>query len=114
MPKVHYNSSTGRLEFYCPGCHEAHAVSIHPSGWSWDENPTTPTIAPSIKVSSLKLLKDENYRWTGGWVRDAQGKTIPTLCHSYISEGEIQFLADCTHALANQTVPLPAWPGTAL
>ncbi len=33
------------------------------------------------------------------------------VCHSFVTEGQIQFLGDCTHALAGQTVPLPpfAW-----
>lgn len=31
------------------------------------------------------------------------------VCHSFIKDGKIQFLGDCTHALANQTVDLPDW-----
>jgi len=30
-----------------------------------------------------------------------------TVCYSYITDGRIQFLSDCTHELANQTVDLP-------
>lgn len=29
------------------------------------------------------------------------------ICHSYVRDGMIEFLSDCTHALAGQTVPLP-------
>ena len=28
-------------------------------------------------------------------------------CHSFVTDGRIQFLSDCTHALAGQTVDLP-------
>jgi hypothetical protein len=28
-------------------------------------------------------------------------------CHSFVVDGQIQFLGDCTHKLAGQTVPLP-------
>ena len=28
-------------------------------------------------------------------------------CHSFVTDGRIQFLADCTHPLAGQTVDLP-------
>lgn len=28
-------------------------------------------------------------------------------CHMYIREGKIQFLSDCSHALAGQTVEMP-------
>lgn len=42
---------------------------------------------------------------------DADGfRAPPAVCHSFIRDGQIQFLSDCTHALAGQTVPLPAWP----
>ena len=37
-------------------------------------------------------------------------KRINTVCHSFVTDGRIQFLADCTHALAGQTVDLPEWP----
>jgi hypothetical protein len=29
------------------------------------------------------------------------------VCHSFVTDGKIQFLGDCTHALAGQTVELP-------
>lgn len=34
---------------------------------------------------------------------DAQPNSI---CHSFVTDGNIQFLSDCTHSLAGQTVPL--------
>jgi len=32
-----------------------------------------------------------------------------SICHSFVTDGQIQFLGDCTHKLAGRTVPLPAW-----
>jgi hypothetical protein len=29
------------------------------------------------------------------------------LCHSFVRDGRIEFLSDCTHSLAGQTVELP-------
>ena len=29
-----------------------------------------------------------------------------TICHSFVTDGKIQFLSDCTHGLAGQTVEL--------
>lgn len=29
------------------------------------------------------------------------------ICHSFVRDGRIQFLSDCTHALANRTADLP-------
>jgi hypothetical protein len=40
----------------------------------------------------------------------------PFRCHSWINEGAAQFLGDCSHEMANQTVPLldvPADPESA-
>lgn len=40
-------------------------------------------------------------------------KTMPT-CHSFVTDGMIKFLNDCTHDLAGQTVALgelPDWLG---
>jgi hypothetical protein len=37
---------------------------------------------------------------------------IPTVCHSYVTDGKIRFLDDCTHELAGKTVELedvPDW-----
>lgn len=32
------------------------------------------------------------------------------VCHSFVRNGVIEFLSDCTHALKGQHVPLPDWP----
>jgi hypothetical protein len=31
------------------------------------------------------------------------------VCHSYIRNGRIEFLPDCTHARAGQTVDIPGY-----
>jgi hypothetical protein len=33
----------------------------------------------------------------------------PTRCHSFVTDGNIAYCPDCTHALAGKTVPLPPW-----
>ncbi|MNR55162.1 hypothetical protein D3C85_1754830 [compost metagenome] len=33
-------------------------------------------------------------------------ESVPTVCHSWVTDGKIQFLHDCTHALAGQTIAL--------
>lgn len=30
-------------------------------------------------------------------------------CHSFVTDGEIHYLGDCTHDLANQEVDIPDW-----
>lgn len=44
---------------------------------------------------SERYPDEEPYHWPCG------------VCHSFVTDGRIQYLGDCTHALANQTVDLP-------
>lgn len=37
-----------------------------------------------------------------------------TVCHSFVTEGRIQFLGDCTHVLAGQAMPMAEFPSTYL
>ena len=102
----------GGLMFRCPGCNENHMVrhGVGPGPrWLYNDNPDAPTFTPSILVQGKKLLKDAQGNWTGEWVRDGDGEPVPYICHSFVVEGRIQFLSDCTHALAGQTVDLPDW-----
>ncbi len=100
-----------RLMFWCPGCDCAHMVRVGdgPSPrWSYNGNPDRPTFTPSILVSYPH------------WVPPAEdGKPAPerqtlvtSVCHSFVTDGRIQFLSDCTHALAGQTVDIPDFDTT--
>lgn len=80
---------------WCPGCESYHtprvrqgiAVSRHISGlWTWNANEESPTINPSILV----------------WASEPELR-----CHSFVKDGNIQFLSDCAHKLKGLTVPLP-------
>ena len=73
--------------FMCPGCDESHAIRIAGEGaWGFNDDYEKPTITPSILVHNA------------------------FHCHSYITDGRIQFLGDCKHALKGQTVDLPELP----
>mgnify|MGYP007013250410 CR=1 FL=1 len=37
----------------------------------------------------------------------------PAVCHSFVVDGRMQMLGDCTHALAGQKVDIPPWPQAA-
>jgi hypothetical protein len=99
----------GVMAFWCPGCKEAH--HIKPSIWTWDGNAERPTFSPSVLVRSGHFA-GPGYCWC---TYNAAHPDEPApfkcgVCHSFVRDGQIQFLADCTHALAGQTVPLPPWP----
>lgn len=72
--------------FVCPGCGENHAVN---DSWSFNGDRIKPTFNPSLLVAMPGL---------------------PSRCHSFVKDGQIQFLSDCTHALAGKTVDLPPCP----
>ena len=82
------------LLFWCPGCDGAHRIRYGAEGsprWTWNGDKVLPTFSPSILVNKGR--------------QNPQGH----VCHSYVRNGQIQFLGDCTHALAGKTVDLPAW-----
>lgn len=98
----------GRVAFMCPGCRDHHQVTVdgaHP--WSWNESGDAPTFSPSVLVRGAQVERDASGKWTGGWVRGPDGQPLPFVCHSFVADGRIQFLSDCTHDLAGQTVELP-------
>jgi hypothetical protein len=81
------------LVFFCPGCQEEHWVSVGPKTlwkiiWQFNGDYNKPTINPSILVKHN--LPDGEH-----------------ICHSFIRDGKIQFLSDCTHDMRGKTVDLP-------
>lgn len=94
--------------FHCPGCDERHQVTTeaHPNCWSYNGDHDSPTLYPSILVRGVKRSYGEGGDWNG-WITTAEGKPVRTVCHSFVTDGRIRFLDDCTHMLAGQTVDLP-------
>lgn len=104
----------GRLLFRCPGCNELHQVSVGDGDgprWGYNGNPEAPTFTPSILVRSGHYVPGHE----NGPCWCTYAKEHPeeddgfkcSVCHSFVTDGRIQFLGDCTHALAGQTVELP-------
>jgi hypothetical protein len=98
-----------RLGFWCPGCEEMHVVTVppHPQPWGFNGNYDAPTFTPSVLVTGKAMPTDDEA------ARIMAGDTIelkPVCCHSFVTDGRIQFLGDCTHRLAGQTVELPGPP----
>jgi hypothetical protein len=93
MPKVHVseNSWGRKVWFWCPACKGHHAIDERHDGgrpsWGWNGDLERPTFTPSLHVT----------HWC--------------ICHSFVRDGQIEYLGDCTHAMPSQTVELPDWPG---
>lgn len=94
------NGTDGRLTWWCPGCDGAHIIQTGAGSgprWGWNGSAERPTFTPSVLV-----------RYDGA---DAGlDGAPPAVCHSFVVDGHLQMLVDCTHALAGQTVPIPPWP----
>lgn len=106
-----------QLQFWCPGCNTTHVVSVGGGeSWQWNGDAERPTFTPSVLVRSGH--HSGRYNGQGCWCsynadKIARGEEPSgfkcEVCHSFITDGRIQFLGDCTHALAGQTVELPDW-----
>lgn len=94
-------ASDGSLLFWCPGCDGAHGVPIAGErAWGWNGSMDSPTLTPSILVT---------YPANPNAIEEFKEWRTERRCHSFVTNGQIQFLGDCTHALAGQTVAIPDW-----
>lgn len=104
----------GHLFFWCPGCNEAHMIAVGDGPgprWGYNGNPAAPTFTPSVLVTSGHYAGQDTGSCWCAYNRENPDDPDPfkcTQCHSFVTDGKIQFLDDCTHALRGQTVPLPA------
>jgi hypothetical protein len=102
--------------WWCPGCEEMHAVKVGAGGWTWNGNKDRPSFTPSVLVTSGHYTPGDH---GGCWCKfnaERIAKGLETSgfkcerCHCYVTDGKIQFLPGCTHALAGKTVPMPPLP----
>jgi len=101
------------LIFWCPGCDCPHSIKFGGNSWQWDGSVTKPTINPSVLIRSGHYA--QGHEGPDCWCKyniehpEDSSKFECGVCHSFIHNGLIQFLDDCTHKLKGQTVPLPEW-----
>jgi hypothetical protein len=96
MAKVEEHTFGGHTTwiFFCPGCGHQHAYftkAEHPQKpvWQFNGDVDNPTFTPSLLNT---------------W--GPQENPHKNVCHLYVKNGMIEYLADCTHHLAGQTVPM--------
>ena len=78
------NGEIGCYVFWCPGCNEAHMFTK--DRWAFNDNFEKPTFSPSL-LYPTKAIR----------------------CHLFMRDGKIQYLSDCGHKLAGQTIDCPDW-----
>lgn len=107
-------ATDGTAHFECPGCDCMHGIRIkgetHPV-WGWNGSMDAPTFTPSILIRSGHFdpgrTSDKCWCTYNAEHPDEPAPFKCSVCHSFVTDGKIQFLGDCTHALAGQTVELP-------
>ena len=116
MPKVRYHDqSKDYVEFKCPGCLDWHIVNVNPTNglpaWSFNHDLEKPTFSPSLLVRTGHYVPGQsqppdcpscNCQYENGddWPFKCG------VCHSFIRNGNIEFLSDCTHENAGKTLPI--------
>lgn len=78
--------------FYCPGCGNSHCYYTEKPNeigarWKFNGDVEKPTFRASM------LVREER-----------KGKRH--VCHSFVTDGKIQFLNDCTHEYAGKTIEM--------
>lgn len=100
----------GTVLYKCP-CGDTHA--INDKRWQVSGSEERPTFSPSVLVTTGHYVGGG--RSAECWCTynrahpDRQASFTCYRCHSFVRDGQVQFLADCTHPLAGQTVPLEDW-----
>ena len=118
MPRAHAAILDGTwygVRFICPACSkgdprrdgyhphyvvlptnnwqpEGHSPTVRQPTWSFNGDMERPTFVPSV-LQQYDYGPDDNRKHF--------------VCHSFVRDGRIQYLDDCTHAMAGQTVDLP-------
>lgn len=79
------------LVFFCPGCKYYHSFRIKHGDdtnkpvWNWNGDMEKPTFSPSLLVNGMTDQR----------------------CHSFVNNGQIQYLDDCWHELRGKTIDIP-------
>lgn len=112
------------VEIKCPSGHThtlptnwtppgmARSPHIRAVQWEFNGDLERPTFKPSILSRNGHFL-EEHQAGKSCWCTynaehpDEPAPFVCCCCHSFVTDGRIQFLGDCSHALKGQTVDLP-------
>jgi hypothetical protein len=106
-------NNNGNIMIFCPGCKYTHVLNVNPDNgrpmWDFNGDYDKPTFSPSLLVRTGHHVPGQPKAEDCDACKECAAEGVPTfcsICHSYIKDGNIQFLSDSTHELSGQTVPL--------
>lgn len=104
-----------RLMYWCDGCRCLHTVQYGDGGgprWTWNGDANNPTFSPSVLVRSGHYADHAGMTAADCWIcnNPEESHFKCTICHTFVRDGRVEYLNDCTHHLAGQTVDLPDLP----
>lgn len=110
LVRTHHDSAFaygGHLAHWCPACKELHEFAVdrafrNGARWTHTGSFDVPTFAPSMNIR------------IGPWPAESKRAGQIDVCHYFVKAGRIEYLSDCTHELAGQTVDLPDLPQSVL
>lgn len=104
---------------FCPACKCGHAIQTSTErgvydrdgkmGDTWTLNGSLdkPTIRASLLVKGNRWDPPVHEGNIQEWRRQPwEQHEVSTVCHSFVTDGRIEFLGDCTHDLKGKTVDL--------
>ena len=94
------HASIAELYVFCPACDFEHGFRVDLDGngkwqrnnndiWTFNDDYDSPTFQPSMLSNKGGI--DEHH----------------PICHSFLTDGKWEYLGDCTHDMAGQTVEVP-------
>jgi hypothetical protein len=99
----HEEFAVGHL-IQCPACENEHLFRSEPgpngAKWSFNGDYIKPTFTPSMMIRVRPMPK--GHPQEGQW----------DVCHSFVTDGKIRYLPDCTHEMAGKTVDLEPYDFT--
>lgn len=103
MPRVERWGSH-MMVFHCPACGYGHPFYT-----------SAPTDEDGVPITRKDGSRWPTWQWNGSLDRPTFTPSLVVhgdppktpRCHSFVTDGKIQYLDDCTHAFAGQTIDLP-------
>lgn len=119
MKLITVEDRPGAYILWCPGCECGHLFPTGPGEkprWTFNGNLAKPTFTPSMLIKGTRYTQKGHAQYNAwqkaGFPEPAPEKfeTEEYVCHSNVTDGQIQFHSDCTHHLKGQRVPLTEMP----